>query len=332
MTLSALLQVQHLSIEYASPRGVVKAVDDVSFTIGKGEIFGLAGESGCGKSTTAFGISRLLRHPARLSGGSVMLNGIELTALSDEQFDRLRWSKMSIVLQSAMNNLNPVLRIRNQLIDAILAHEPDAGKEAEQRAIHLMRLVDLPVDRLDSYPHELSGGMRQRVVIAMAMALSPELVIMDEPTTALDVVVQHGIIRKILELQAKFGFSILFITHDLPLMLQICDRIGIMYSGRLAEVTSREQIMNGPRHPYTQGLLNSFPSLSGPKRRLTGIPGHTPDLIGPPAGCRFHPRCAHAIPQCRTHAPVLRSDERGQVACHLYNEEELTRDEASAAR
>lgn len=330
--MSNLLQVQQLSIEYASPRGVVKAVDSVSFTIGKGEIFGLAGESGCGKSTTAFGICRLLRPPARLSGGSVLLDDIELTALPEDQFDRLRWSKMSIVLQSAMNNLNPVLKIRNQLMDAITAHEPDAGKEAAQRAEQLMRLVDLPIDRLDSYPHELSGGMRQRVVIAMALSMNPSLVIMDEPTTALDVVVQSGIIRKILELQQQFGFSILFITHDLPLMLEMCDRIGIMYASRLVEITSRQEIIGGPRHPYTQGLLNSFPPLYGPKRRLAGIPGHPPDLIRPPAGCRFHPRCAHAMPQCQSIEPVAVQDERGEVACHLYNEEGLSVEQASAAR
>ncbi|KIL41328.1 sugar ABC transporter ATP-binding protein [Gordoniibacillus kamchatkensis] len=330
--MSKLLQVQNLSIEYASPRGVVKAVDNVSFSIGKGEIFGLAGESGCGKSTTAFGICRLLRPPARLAGGSVVLDGIELTELPDEQFDKLRWSKMSIVLQSAMNNLNPVLKIRSQLMDAIVAHEPDAGKEAAKRAEQLMRLVDLPADRLDSYPHELSGGMRQRVVIAMAMAMKPSLVIMDEPTTALDVVVQNGIIRKILELQEQFGFSILFITHDLPLMLEMCDRIGIMYAGRLVEIASRQEMKSGPRHPYTQGLLHSFPPLYGPKRRLEGIPGHPPDLIRPPGGCRFHPRCARAMTQCSSREPAVLADERGQVACHLYNEEGLSVEQASAAR
>jgi peptide/nickel transport system ATP-binding protein len=330
--LSKLLEVQSLSIEYASLRGVVKAVDNVSFAIGEGEIFGLAGESGCGKSTTAFGIARLLRHPARLAGGSIRLEGVELTKLTDGEFDRLRWAKMSIVLQSAMNNLNPVLRIGDQLIDAIMAHEPDAGKDAVRRAEELMRLVDLPADRLGSYPHELSGGMRQRVVIAMAMALKPSLMIMDEPTTALDVVVQNGIIRKIVELQRQFGFSILFITHDLPLMLEMCDRIGVMYAGRLVEVTTREHLLHGPRHPYTQGLLNSFPSLSGPKRRLTGIPGHPPDLIHSPGGCRFQPRCAHALPQCRTMEPALLADASGQVECHLYAEEGTSHEQASAAR
>ncbi|MCS7463012.1 ABC transporter ATP-binding protein [Paenibacillus doosanensis] len=325
-----LLEVQELCIEYASPRGVVRAADRVSFTIGKGEIFGLAGESGCGKSTTAFGICRLLRHPAKVTGGSVKLDGTELTSLTDEQFDRLRWSKMSIVLQSAMNNLNPVLRIRDQLIDAIVAHEPSAQAEAGQRAAALMKLVDLPADRLDSYPHELSGGMRQRVVIAMAMALKPSLVIMDEPTTALDVVVQNGIIRKILELQRTFGFSVLFITHDLPLMLEMCDRIGIMYAGRLVEVASRDQLLKEPRHPYTRGLLNSFPSLSGPRTRLTGIPGSPPDLIRPPAGCKFEPRCAHALPQCRSREPMMQADAQGQIACYLYSKEGVY-DEVSAS-
>ncbi|UQZ83063.1 Oligopeptide transport ATP-binding protein OppD [Paenibacillus konkukensis] len=325
-----LLEVQELCIEYASPRGVVRAADRVSFTIGKGEIFGLAGESGCGKSTTAFGICRLLRHPAKVTGGSVKLDGTELTSLTDEQFDRLRWSKMSIVLQSAMNNLNPVLRIRDQLIDAIVAHEPSAQAEAGQRAAALMKLVDLPADRLDSYPHELSGGMRQRVVIAMAMALKPSLVIMDEPTTALDVVVQNGIIRKILELQRTFGFSVLFITHDLPLMLEMCDRIGIMYAGRLVEVASRSQLLKEPRHPYTQGLLNSFPSLSGPRTRLTGIPGSPPDLIRPPAGCKFEPRCAHASPHCRSREPEMQADAQGQIACYLYSKEGVY-DEVSAS-
>ncbi|MBB6732410.1 ABC transporter ATP-binding protein [Cohnella zeiphila] len=331
--MSALLEVRELSVEYPSARGVVKAVDRISFTIGRGEIFGLAGESGCGKSTTAFGICRLLRPPARLAGGSVRLDGVELTALPEDEFDKLRWAKLSIVLQSAMNNLNPVMTIRKQLTDAILAHEPDAASAADARAAELMKLVDLPADRLNSYPHELSGGMRQRVVIAMAMALKPSLVIMDEPTTALDVVVQHGIIRKMMELQRRFGFSILFITHDLPLMLQMCDRIGIMYAGKLVETAPASRILKEPKHPYTQGLLDSFPALSGEKRRLTGIPGHPPDLIRPPAGCRFQPRCRRAMPPCLSVEPALLPDRDGlgKVACHLYGEEEGAREQASAA-
>ncbi|MBS4219100.1 ABC transporter ATP-binding protein [Bacillus sp. FJAT-49711] len=314
-----LLKVKNLNIEYDSPRGGVKAVRNVSFTIEKGEIFGLVGESGCGKSTTAFGISRLLRPPAMITGGSITLEGLELTKLSDQEFDRVRWSEMSIVLQSAMNNLNPVIKIQDQLIDAILAHKKMTIKDALNHAKYLLSLVDIQEDRLRSFPHELSGGMRQRVVIAMALALNPKLIIMDEPTTALDVVIQSGIIKKIIELQKEFGFSILFITHDLPLMLEICDRVGVMYAGELVEVMEREELLKGARHPYTQGLLNSFPPLRGEKRRLKGIPGTPPDLITPPPGCSFHPRCAHAMPECKISEPRMISDNKGLVACHLYS-------------
>lgn len=326
-----LLQVQDLCVEYRSPRGSVRAVDRVSFTLRQGEIFGLAGESGCGKSTTAFAVCRLLRSPAVLAGGSIRLEGRELTALGEAEFDRLRWTKLSIVLQSAMNNLNPVLKIADQLTDAIMAHEAIGPKEALERAAGLMALVDLPADRLQAFPHELSGGMRQRVVIAMAMALRPSLIVMDEPTTALDVVVQSGIIRKIVELQRTFGFSILFITHDLPLMLEMCDRIGIMYAGQLVEVGGRDDILHRPRHPYTRGLLESFPSVTGPRRRLLGIPGHPPDLIHPPAGCRFQPRCREARPECARLEPAARPAGAGMVACHLYGEEGMSHEQASAS-
>ncbi|MBW8351376.1 ABC transporter ATP-binding protein [Bacillus sp. IITD106] len=314
-----LLKVKNLNIEYDSPRGGVKAVRNVSFSIKKGEIFGLVGESGCGKSTTAFGISRLLRPPAMITGGSIALEGLELTNLSDQEFDRVRWSEMSIVLQSAMNNLNPVIKIQDQLIDAILAHKKMTIKDALNHAKYLLSLVDIQEDRLRSFPHELSGGMRQRVVIAMALALNPKLIIMDEPTTALDVVIQSGIIKKIIELQNEFGFSILFITHDLPLMLEICDRVGVMYAGELVEVMEREELLKGARHPYTQGLLNSFPPLRGEKRRLKGIPGTPPDLVTPPQGCSFHPRCPHAMPECKINEPRMISDKKGLVACHLYS-------------
>jgi len=329
--MSELLSVRQLSVEYPSHRGIVQAVNGVSFDIRKGEIFGLAGESGCGKSTTAYAISRLLRHPARLAGGSVRLGGTELTSLSDAEFDKLRWSRISIVLQSAMNNLNPVMKISDQLTDAILAHKAVDPKAALREAEALMELVDLPKDRLNAYPHELSGGMRQRVVIAMAVALRPDLMIMDEPTTALDVVVQGGIIKKIMELQRTFGFSILFITHDLPLMLEMCDRIGIMYAGRLVEVGDREQILRSPRHPYTRGLLDSFPSVSGPKRRLLGIPGSPPDLIRPPAGCRFHPRCRDAMPHCAVREPADMRHGDGMIACHIYGEEAQSHEQTAAA-
>jgi len=327
----SLLEINDLRIEYVSARGPFKAVDGVSFTIERGEIFGLAGESGCGKSTTAYGIGRLLRGPARIAGGSIRFDGTELTELSDAQFDAYRWARISIVLQSAMNNLNPVMKIKDQLIDAILAHRKGTLRsDALRQAGELMELVDLPKDRLERFPHELSGGMRQRVVIAMALALRPELIIMDEPTTALDVITQKGIIDKIIELKRAFGFSVLFITHDLPLMLEICDRIGVMYAGRIAEIATRERMLAGARHPYTQGLLRSFPSLTGPRARLEGIPGSTPDLIAPPQGCRFRERCPHALPQCGSEAPFVLEDRDGRVNCHLYAKEEAF-DEAAVA-
>jgi peptide/nickel transport system ATP-binding protein len=323
----SLLHVKQLQVEYDSPRGPVKAVDGVSFSIARGEIFGLAGESGCGKSTTAFGICRLLQPPARLAGGSIEFDGQELTRLSDADFNSYRWSSMSVVLQSAMNNLNPVMRIGGQLTDVILSHEPKTSpREALERAKSLLELVELPANKLSSYPHELSGGMRQRVVIAMAMALEPDLIIMDEPTTALDVLTQKAIVTRIMELQKQMNFSVLFITHDLPLMLEVCDRIGIMYAGKMVEIGSREQLLRNPKHPYTQGLLRSFPSLHGPKTRITGIPGSPPDLSVKQNGCRFQSRCAHASEICTAVIPEEQVDDKGMIACHLYGKA-VTEDE-----
>lgn len=317
----SLLQVSQLQVEYASGSGSFKAVDGVSFAIGRGEMFGLAGESGCGKSTTAFAICRLLQSPARLAGGSVAFDGQELTSLSDAAFQPYRWSRMSVVLQSAMNNLNPVMRTGAQLTDVILSHEPNTSpKDALERAKALLELVELSAACIDRYPHELSGGMRQRVVIAMALALKPDLVIMDEPTTALDVLTQKAIVSRITELRRQMGFAVLFITHDLPLMLEVCDRIGIMYAGKMVETGSAEQLLRQARHPYTQGLLRSFPSLRGPKLRIAGIPGSPPDLGVPQIGCRFRSRCPHASEICAIAAPPELADERGMVACHLYGE------------
>ncbi|SFB58432.1 peptide/nickel transport system ATP-binding protein [Cohnella sp. OV330] len=329
----SLLEVRDLQIEYSSARGPFNAVDGVSFSLERGEIFGLAGESGCGKSTTAYGIGRLLRGSARVVGGSIRFDGVELTGLSDAQFDTYRWARISIVLQSAMNNLNPVMKVKDQLTDAIFAHRKGVSRaDALRQAAELMELVDLPKDRLERFPHELSGGMRQRVVIAMALALRPELIIMDEPTTALDVITQKGIIDKIIELKRTFGFSVLFITHDLPLMLEICDRVGVMYAGQMAEIATRERMLAGARHPYTQGLLRSFPSLTGPRVRLAGITGSTPDLVAPPQGCRFRDRCLHALPACGSVAPPVRSEEDGIVSCHLYAKEEMRHEAVAAGR
>lgn len=300
-----LLSINNLSVRYQADRGQVRAVSNVSFTIHKGEFFGLAGESGCGKSTIAFAIMRLLKGAASVPQGEINFAGRNLLTLGREGMRTFRWEKASMVLQSAMNNLNPVITIGSQLSDAIRAHRAISKAQAIERAAELLTLVNISTERLQSFPHELSGGMRQRVVIAMALALEPELIILDEPTTALDVVVQFNIVRRIIALKKKMGFSILFITHDLPLMLSICDSIGIMYAGKLVERASASQLKLGGSHPYSSGLLKAFPSLIGEKKRLCGIPGSVPDLITPPEGCLFYDRCHRRQGICREKDPKL---------------------------
>jgi peptide/nickel transport system ATP-binding protein len=282
-------------------------VERVNLALAAGEVVGLAGESGSGKSTLAYGACRLLRAPAFITGGSVRYRGRRLAPgsqaadvlrMTPQELQKLRWREIAIVFQSAMNALNPVLSVRNQLLDVIHAHMKMPRDEARERAGSLLDLVGIPRSRLRSYPHELSGGMRQRVMIAMALATEPEVVIMDEPTTALDVVVQRDILAQIVELKERLGFSILFITHDLSLLLELADRIAVMYAGQLMEVGTAGEIHREAAHPYTQGLLNSFPSLRGPRRELAGIPGSPPDLRHPSPGCPFLPRCSYGTDAC----------------------------------
>jgi oligopeptide/dipeptide ABC transporter ATP-binding protein len=299
-----VLDIRDLSVVYRTPVGDVRAVDHVSLALDPGEVVGLAGESGSGKSTLVYGASRLLRAPALVTSGSVMYRGrrvsgpADLLKMDQDELRRLRWREIAIVFQSAMNALNPVLRVRDQLLDVIHAHLKMTRDEAREKAGSLLDLVGIPRSRLRSYPHELSGGMRQRVMIAMALATEPEIVIMDEPTTALDVVVQRDILTQIVELKERLGFSILFITHDLSLLLELADRIAVMYAGQLLEVGTADEIHREPSHPYTKGLLNSFPSLRGPRRELAGIPGSPPDLRNPPPGCPFLPRCGYGTAAC----------------------------------
>ena len=318
-----LLTVRNLSVEYRTRRGVIKAVDDVSFEIYPNEVFGLAGESGCGKSTIALAVTRIHKPPAYITGGEIRFKGIDILAMSDEELRAFRWEHLSIVFQSAMNALNPVLTIGTQITDAIQAHLPMTKKEARQRGIELLNTVGIEPRRIDSYPHQLSGGMRQRAVIAIALALNPQLIIMDEPTTALDVVVQKQIIEEIHDLRERFGFSIMFITHDLSLLVEFSDRIGIMYAGELVEVGPSRDIFNRPQHPYTERLMNSFPTISGPRTVLKGIPGSPPDLAAPPTGCRFHPRCEVALAGvCTEIRPVLQATgPRHLAACHLIDKQ-----------
>jgi peptide/nickel transport system ATP-binding protein len=316
-----LLELRGLTVEY----GLARAVDGIDLQIGEGEIVGLAGESGCGKTTIANAVLRLLRPPGRVAGGSVCFRGEDILGLSLEELRRFRWRNVSMVFQGAMNALNPVMRVGDQFVDTMRAHERIDKRRALVRAGELLELVGIDPRRVRAYPHELSGGMRQRVVIAIALSLRPELIIMDEPTTALDVVVQREILQQVDTLKRDFGFAVLFITHDLSLLLEFADRISIMYAGEIVETSTAEQLAANPQHPYTQGLLASFPPLTGPLTHLAGIPGAPPDLRDPPAGCRFHPRCPHCTLERpdlylrqTTERPRLREVEPGhEVACHL---------------
>jgi peptide/nickel transport system ATP-binding protein len=314
-----LLDVRDLSVRYLTTRGQVRAVDGVSFTVKPGEVVGLAGESGSGKSTIAHALLRILHPPAVITGGQALFEGRDIMAMDDPELEAFRWQKISIVFQSAMNALNPVMKIRDQITDVMLHHGVEKA-EAAQRAVDLFDLVGIEPARLDAYPHQLSGGMRQRAVIAIALALKPPMLIMDEPTTALDVVVQKDILEQITELRKKLGFSILFITHDLSLLVEISTHISIMYAGDIVEKAPARELFNSPYHPYTLGLMNSFPSISGAKQKLAGIPGSPPDLVAPPKGCKFHPRCSKAMPVCSQIAPAtMQLSADHSVACHLFD-------------
>ncbi|ASU79028.1 ABC transporter ATP-binding protein [Actinopolyspora erythraea] len=324
-----VLTVSGLSVDYEAEHPV-HAVRDVDLVLGRGEILGLAGESGCGKSTLAYAVNRLLRPPASVVAGSVTFHDpggdIDVTGLRGRALREFRWNKLAMVFQGAMNALNPVLNVRTQLEDVIAAHEPGTGKhERRKRCAELLELVGVDPRRLSSYPHELSGGMRQRVMIAMSLALRPDVLVMDEPTTALDVVVQREILAEITRLRAELGFAVVFITHDVSLLLEISDRIAIMYAGRVVEEGSTERLRRAPSHPYTVGLLNSFPGITGERGALHGIPGHTPNLADPLDRCAFAERCPHRRAVCADERPPLVSHvdspagAHERVACHAYD-------------
>ncbi len=322
-----VLDVRNLSVDYVSTQGLVHVVDDVSLTLRRGEVHGLVGESGCGKSTLARSLLRVLGPPAVISGGQVLLEGVDLMAMSARQLDAVRWVRMAIVFQGAIDALNPVLRIEEQLVDALAAHGVRDAHEASERAKKLLDRVSLPRRVLTAYPHELSGGMRQRVVIAMALALEPQVLLMDEPTTALDVVVQAEILDELDRLRRDMGFAVLLVSHDLPLMLERCDRISVMYAGRVVESGPVDAFRGLPSHPYAkhllghpyaQHLLQSFPRLDGPRTISRALEGSPPSLHAPPPGCRFHPRCPAALPVCKVEAPKPTELAVDHVAaCHL---------------
>jgi peptide/nickel transport system ATP-binding protein len=325
-----VLEIRNLSVHYGLSRDAVHAVRNVSLTLHRGEVLGLAGESGSGKSTLAYGLTRLLPPPGVVTGGEVVYHPptgepVDVLALSPAQLRAFRWAQTSIVFQGAMNSLNPVHKVSTQLLDAIRAHEPALGPAARRaRARELLRLVGISADRMDAYPHQLSGGMRQRVMIGMALALEPRIVIMDEPTTALDVVVQRQILGTLVELRERLGFAVLFITHDLSLLVEFSDRIAIMYGGRIVEEAPAALLYRDPLHPYSDGLLHAFPALRGPRKELAGIPGSPPDLRAMPTGCAFHPRCPYAFEPCAVSVPPLGGSEdrpglpARTVACWLH--------------
>jgi peptide/nickel transport system ATP-binding protein/peptide/nickel transport system permease protein len=321
-----VLALRRLSVEYGGSPVPVRAVNDVSLTLRRGEVLGIAGESGSGKSTLARAVTRLLRPPAGITGGEMIYTSrsgrqIDITGLSDAELRKFRWEEISIVFQSAMNALNPVLTLGAQLDDVLQAHRPQMKKvERAARTRELLQLVGISPDRAGAYPHELSGGMRQRAMIAMGLALDPEIIVMDEPTTALDVVIQRQVIETIGRLKDQLGFSVIFITHDLSLLIELCDTIAIMYAGQIVELAPAEQLYRDPQHPYSQGLLGSFPTLTGPRRTLTGVPGYPPDLRRRPPGCQFQPRCPKAFDACTETVPPLALRDGTEVACFLYDE------------
>lgn len=317
-----LLNVEHLRVYFEIMRGYVKAVDDVSFKLEKGEAMGLAGESGCGKTTTALAILKILPPNGRILGGKVIFNGIDLIKLTEEEMrSDIRWKGISLIFQGAMNALNPIKKIGDQISEAILLHEPHLEKEeAMERAAKLFELVGIEPSRLLNYPHEFSGGMKQRAMIAMALASNPEIVIADEPATALDVIVAAQVLKLLRELKSKLNISTILITHDLSIIADTCDKTAIMYAGKIVEYGEISSIFNNPLHPYTQGLIKAFPSIKGERTKMMSIPGTPPDLLNPPSGCRFNPRCPYSMNICRKEGPELLSVEKSHlVACHLVN-------------
>ena len=320
---SGVLQVEDLRVQYGTPRGPVKAVDGVTFTLRPGERFGLVGESGSGKTTTAFALMRLIEPPGEITGGKALLSGVDLLKLPDEEMRQARFAQIALIPQGAMNSLNPVMRIGQQLADTIRAHESGLrDRELDDRIDGLLESVGLSAEVAGMYPHELSGGMKQRACIAMAISLRPSVILADEPTSALDVVVQRQVLQTLRRVQEDLGAAIVFVGHDMGLMAQFVDRIGVMYAGKLVEIGPVKELFGQPKHPYTQLLIGSLPNLDS-KGGLRGIPGMPPSLLRPPGGCAFHPRCPKILDHCPSAVPELREDEPEHwVSCHLYGNDQ----------
>jgi peptide/nickel transport system ATP-binding protein len=313
-----IISVDKLVIDYITAAGPVRVVNNVSFEIKRGEVLGFVGESGCGKSSIAHALARILAPPAVIRGGRILFDGADVLAMTEDELRAFRWRSISFVPQSAMNSLCPVLTVGEQIIDVITTHDRVRTRVARERTAKLLELVGVDPAREGSYPHELSGGMRQRVAIAMALALHPPLVVMDEPTTALDVVVQHEVLLRIAKLQTELGMSILFITHDMSIVSQFATHIAVLYAGEIVEMAPAREIFQSPCHPYTKGLSSSLATVQGDRRRLMGIPGSPPNMLHKPTGCAFQTRCPQAATRCTIEAPALvRLDNHRSVACHF---------------
>ena len=321
-----LLEVRGLSVDYVTETVDVRAVDRVDLTLENGQFLGIVGESGCGKSTLLFAIARLLFPPAEIAEGEVVFKGKNLVSMREGELRHSRWRDFSVVMQSAMNALNPTKSIEAQFGDAMRAHSRMSDTEIRDRSAEVLKLVGIDPVHLKSYPHQLSGGMRQRAMIAMALLFTPDLVIMDEPTSALDVVAQRSLMSQIKELQLRLGFAVIFVTHDMSLVSRYSDRLAVMYGGQLVEVAATSALFERPLHPYSRGLLDAFPSIRGPRRALVGIPGSPPDLGHPPVGCRFQPRCPVALAECATREPELIAVGDAEVRCLLHEPKKATAD------
>jgi peptide/nickel transport system ATP-binding protein len=304
-------------MHYSTRKGPVYAVDNVSFALGRGGSLGLVGESGCGKTSVAISLLRLLPENADILGGEIWLSGTDITTLTDEDVRKFRWKNIAMVFQAAMNSLNPVYTVEEQILEAMRQHLPHlAETEMKDKVDHLFELVGLDPVIKTEYPHQYSGGMRQRAVIAMALSCDPEVIIADEPTTALDVIVQDSLLNKIKELQERLEMAMIYISHDIAVIAEVSERVGVMYAGKLVEMANSEEIFHRPLHPYTMGLMSSFPSIVGTKTELVTIPGEPPDLLAPPPGCRFHPRCPYATEICKTDEPEFKQHAEGHwTAC-----------------
>ena len=315
-----VLRVEHLEVTYYTDAGRAKALDDVSFTLQAGEKLGMVGESGSGKSTMALAMMRMIKPPGRIEGGSVIVGDTDLMALSDEEMRKARLSKIAYIPQGAMNSLNPVTRIGSQLIDAIKSHRVgDTRSQIEERCVHALKSVDLDPGVFRMYAHELSGGMKQRVCIAIGILLEPQVIIADEPTSALDVVTQRQVMETIDRVKDQINAAVILIGHDMGLMAQFVDRVAVMYSGRLVEVSTVREMFTDPSHPYAKALISSLPNLDN-RGVFHGIPGLAPSLLRLPSGCAFHPRCAQAMPMCKTTRPETRKLDNGRLlTCHLFN-------------